>query len=222
MRETSHDNLARFIGICTENGVAIVSEFCSKGSLRSLLANCSINLDWIFRCSIINDIISGMCYLHNSEHIYHGRLNSNNCLIDSRFCVKISDFGLRKLKNEAGCFYCCHSFENNLKKNSAIDTDNNDTSNSNHNNSNSNVYLKLPRKCQISYLADQNDENLLYYAPEFFFPYKCKNSDAYCLCTNFGSEKGDVYRQERQILIKTKLVNFFLVIVLQSFYKKLS
>src|SRR5215510_1923636 len=109
MRETSHDNLTRFVGICTENCIAIATEYCAKGSLKELLANSSLNLDWMFRCSIINDIIAGMTYLHNSEHVFHGRLNSNNCLVDSRFCVKVSDFGLRKLKHDSGYFYGCNS-----------------------------------------------------------------------------------------------------------------
>nr|XP_046910972.1 atrial natriuretic peptide receptor 1-like isoform X1 [Dermatophagoides farinae] len=176
MREISHDNLTRFFGICTENCLAIVTEYCSKGSLRGLLANSSLNLDWIFRCSIINDIISGMTHLHNSEHIYHGRLHSNNCLIDSRFCVKISDFGLRKLKNDSGLIYSCQSVDNLTE-------------------SMPNIHLKLSRKCQLNCLKEERNENLLYYAPEFFIPCKCKKNhfDAYCLQTNSGSQKGDLY-----------------------------
>ena len=94
MQETSHENLTRFIGACIEHPVAILNEYCSKGSLRDLLLHSSLHLDWIFRFSLINDIISGMCFLHSSEHVFHGRLRSTNCLVDSRFCVKISGFGL--------------------------------------------------------------------------------------------------------------------------------
>ncbi|KAI8514044.1 Retinal guanylyl cyclase 1 [Branchiostoma belcheri] len=39
----------------------------------------------------------GMKYLHNSTIQVHGRLNSRNCLIDSRFVLKISDYGLPDL-----------------------------------------------------------------------------------------------------------------------------
>ena len=99
MQETSHENLARFIGACVEHPVAILNEYCSKGSLRDLLLHSSLTLDWIFRYSLINDIISGMCFLHSSEHIFHGRLRSTNCLVDSRFCVKISDFGFNLLRS---------------------------------------------------------------------------------------------------------------------------
>ena len=178
MRETSHDNLTRFIGICTEFPLAIVNEYCSKGSLRELLANSSLNLDWMFKCSIINDIISGMTYLHNTEHIFHGRLSSKKCLVDSRFCVKISDFGLRTLKNENGYFYCCGSV-NNLSD------------------SLSNIQFKLSRKCPLNCLVvEKNNEKLLYIAPELYFPCKCKKTNIDNLCTRIdsGSQKGDVYR----------------------------
>src|SRR5688572_11215447 len=102
MRETSHENLVRFIGASIDEPIAILSEFCAKGSLRDLLANTSLNLDWMFRYSVINDVISGMCYLHNSEHIFHGRLKSTNCLVDSRFCVKLADFGLPTFRRNIG------------------------------------------------------------------------------------------------------------------------
>ncbi len=35
-----------------------------------------------------------MLYLHASSLGSHGRLTSSNCLVDSRFVVKITDFGL--------------------------------------------------------------------------------------------------------------------------------
>ncbi|RWS08233.1 Atrial natriuretic peptide receptor 2-like protein [Dinothrombium tinctorium] len=98
MRETSHENLTRFVGACIDGPIAIIEEYCPKGSLRDVLANSSLNLDWIFRYSLISDIVSGLHFLHYSDHIFHGRLKSTNCLVDSRFCVKISDFGLRELR----------------------------------------------------------------------------------------------------------------------------
>ena len=46
--------------------------------------------------SLIHDLVKGMTYLHNNDMI-HGKLRSSNCLIDGRFVLKISDFGLRTL-----------------------------------------------------------------------------------------------------------------------------
>lgn len=42
-------------------------------------------------------MLQGMAYLHNSDVSVHGKLRSCNCLIDGRFVLKISDFGLRTL-----------------------------------------------------------------------------------------------------------------------------
>ena len=42
-------------------------------------------------------LLQGMAYLHASEVSVHGKLRSCNCLIDGRFVLKISDFGLKTL-----------------------------------------------------------------------------------------------------------------------------
>lgn len=77
--------------------VLILTEYCPKGSLKDVLENEAIQLDWNFRMSLIHDIVKGMAYLHNSDVQVHGKLRSCNCLIDGRFVLKISDFGLRSL-----------------------------------------------------------------------------------------------------------------------------
>lgn len=40
-----------------------------------------------------------MIYLHESPIKFHGQLTTSNCLIDSRWVVKISDFGLHEFKS---------------------------------------------------------------------------------------------------------------------------
>lgn len=47
--------------------------------------------------SLIHDMVKGMAYIHNSNIVAHGKLRSCNCLIDGRFVLKISDFGLHQL-----------------------------------------------------------------------------------------------------------------------------
>lgn len=99
-RDVSHENTVRFVGACIDlprPTVLILTEYCPKGSLKDVLENEAIQLDWNFRMSLIHDIVKGMAYLHNSDVQVHGKLRSCNCLIDGRFVLKISDFGLRIL-----------------------------------------------------------------------------------------------------------------------------
>ncbi|XP_017776288.1 PREDICTED: atrial natriuretic peptide receptor 1-like, partial [Nicrophorus vespilloides] len=93
-----HKNTIRFLGACIENpGILIITEYCPRGSLRDVLDNNEINLNWKNKLSLIENIAKGMKYLHNSEVSVHGKLNSHNCLIDGDFVLKICDFGLTTL-----------------------------------------------------------------------------------------------------------------------------
>lgn len=40
----------------------------------------------------------GMHYLHTTSILTHGQLKSSNCVVDSRFVLKITDFGLHELR----------------------------------------------------------------------------------------------------------------------------
>ena len=49
--------------------------------------------------SIDEETFQGMQHLHNSPIGSHGNLKSSNCVVDSRFICKITDFGLPTLRS---------------------------------------------------------------------------------------------------------------------------
>ncbi|XP_067208952.1 atrial natriuretic peptide receptor 1 isoform X3 [Linepithema humile] len=99
MKDLQHDHLVRFYGACLEPPhCCLLTEYCPKGSLQDILENEQIKLDRVFRGSLIHDIVRGMVYLHTSELKSHGNLKSSNCVVDSRFVLKITDFGLHELR----------------------------------------------------------------------------------------------------------------------------
>lgn len=51
-------------------------------------------LNLLFTCLFYQ----GMTYIHDSALRSHGNLKSSNCLVDSRWVVKVTDFGLHELK----------------------------------------------------------------------------------------------------------------------------
>ena len=75
-----------------------------RGSLENILTNNDVKLDEMFISSLIFDILRGMIFLHDSEIGIHGNLRTSNCLVDSRWCCKISDFGLNKFKGDYANF----------------------------------------------------------------------------------------------------------------------
>ncbi|KAL3098894.1 hypothetical protein niasHT_024649 [Heterodera trifolii] len=75
LRFIDHDNLNKFYGICTDAPILYaIWKHCQRGSLKGLSA------------------------LHQTFIGAHGSLSSENCLINDRWQVKISDFGLNLIR----------------------------------------------------------------------------------------------------------------------------
>ncbi|XP_078542104.1 retinal guanylyl cyclase 2 isoform X2 [Lissotriton helveticus] len=97
MKDMRHENVNPFLGFFHDCGVfAVVTEFCSRGSLQDLLRNDDVKLDWMFKSSLLLDLIKGMKYLHHRK-FPHGRLKSGNCVVDGRFVLKITDYGYNEV-----------------------------------------------------------------------------------------------------------------------------
>ncbi|MEQ2224306.1 Retinal guanylyl cyclase 2 [Ilyodon furcidens] len=97
MKDMRHENVNPFLGFFHDCGVfAIVTEFCSRGSLEDLLLNDDVKLDWMFKSSLLLDLIKGMKYLHH-RGVCHTRLKSRNCVVDGRFVLKVTDYGYNEV-----------------------------------------------------------------------------------------------------------------------------
>ncbi|EDV21316.1 uncharacterized protein TRIADDRAFT_30655 [Trichoplax adhaerens] len=100
VRDMNHDNVNPFVGACIEvPNICIVTQYCNKGSLQDVLENDDIKLDDTFKLSFAMDIAKGMHYIHCSSIKSHGSLKSSNCVIDSRWVCKITDYGLATFKS---------------------------------------------------------------------------------------------------------------------------
>lgn len=67
---------------------------------QDVLANDEIRLENLFSLSLLHDIVKGMQYLHSTDIRSHGNLKSSNCIIDGRWVLKITDFGLHEFKSK--------------------------------------------------------------------------------------------------------------------------
>eukprot|EP00057_Strongylocentrotus_purpuratus_P014597 XP_011669071.1 PREDICTED: atrial natriuretic peptide receptor 1-like [Strongylocentrotus purpuratus] len=100
MRNLEHTNVVRFVGACVDPpDQAILTEYCPRGSLQDILENDQLKLDLMFRQSLLMDAVRGLNYIHDSVIGVHGRLTSSNCVVDGRFVLKITDFGIPSFRN---------------------------------------------------------------------------------------------------------------------------
>ncbi|XP_055346504.1 atrial natriuretic peptide receptor 1-like [Paramacrobiotus metropolitanus] len=98
-----HPNVQKFSGVVVNDDNIcdyVAMEYCQRGSLGKLIAEDTLDLDWQFKQSLIMDLIQGLAYLHTTVLASHGFLSDTACQVDSRFVLKISDYGLPSLRHE--------------------------------------------------------------------------------------------------------------------------
>ncbi|RCN48266.1 adenylate/guanylate cyclase catalytic domain protein [Ancylostoma caninum] len=99
MRSTDHDNLCRFIGLCMDAPELLsLWRYCVRGSLKDVIEKGSLQMDWFFKYSLIRDISEGIYFLHHTQFGAHGWISSSTCLVDERWQVKITYYGLNTIK----------------------------------------------------------------------------------------------------------------------------
>ncbi|AGD92983.1 putative serine/threonine-protein kinase/receptor [Megavirus lba] len=101
MKSLRHPNVVLFMAASTRPPkMCIVMEFMSLGSLCEILENELIpEIPFALKLKIAYQASKGMHFLHSSG-IVHRDLKSLNLLLDSKWNVKVSDFGLTKFKSD--------------------------------------------------------------------------------------------------------------------------
>ncbi|MEQ2209518.1 hypothetical protein XENOCAPTIV_000164 [Xenoophorus captivus] len=68
MRDVHNEHLTRFIGACLDpSNMCIITEYCPRGSLQDLMESDGITLDWMFRYSLITDIVKVTTWVEINE-----------------------------------------------------------------------------------------------------------------------------------------------------------
>lgn len=94
-----HPNVLPLLGCCIDNGLYLIFQFSSLGSVASVLHDANFPpMDWKTRYKIAVGTAKGLNYLHKGcqRRIIHRDIKSSNVLLTPDFEPQISDFGLAK------------------------------------------------------------------------------------------------------------------------------
>lgn len=93
-----HPNVVLFMGFVHEpRRLWIVTEYCSRGSLRDVLDNDRVRLTHSRILKFALGAARGLAYLHGQQpRVLHRDLKPSNMLISSGWDVKLADFGLAR------------------------------------------------------------------------------------------------------------------------------
>jgi hypothetical protein len=99
MSKLDHPHVITMHGFTTQPKICIIMEYMSNGDLGTFLHSRGAELNLELRLNIALDAANGMEYLHSlSPPIIHRDFKSPNLLLDAKMRVKITDFGLAKVK----------------------------------------------------------------------------------------------------------------------------
>jgi hypothetical protein len=113
MSSLHHPNIVIFFGASKKHPhLYILTEFCERGSLYSILKNKNIALSMRKTLNMAIDTARGMSYLHSSNPpIIHRDLKTANLLVDKNWAVKVADFGLSRVVDQSRQMTLCGTAE---------------------------------------------------------------------------------------------------------------
>ncbi|KAH8099662.1 kinase-like domain-containing protein, partial [Cristinia sonorae] len=112
-RQLRHPYVLSFLGVDTKtfepSGLhCMVSPWMENGSISDLIAKQDGSIGrWVLD-KWVYEIAEGLSYLHD-ERVVHGDLRGANILVDSKFSIKLSDFGLAKFADASTASWGTHT-----------------------------------------------------------------------------------------------------------------
>ncbi len=107
MASLRHPNVVQFLGFCL-SPPCLAIEYCPRGSIYDIFVasetdeNAMKELTWEKRVNMAIGTATGMLHLHSrSPQVLHRDLKSPNVLVAADWTVKVSDFNLSKLVEDA-------------------------------------------------------------------------------------------------------------------------
>uniref|UniRef100_A0A7S3K568 Protein kinase domain-containing protein n=1 Tax=Aureoumbra lagunensis TaxID=44058 RepID=A0A7S3K568_9STRA len=99
-RMKNHPNIISFYGVCLEpsDKACLVIEFASGGTLFDRIYKIDIDISTPLALAYAFELVAGLVHLHKNS-ICHRDLKSLNVLIAAGGILKLSDFGLAKVKS---------------------------------------------------------------------------------------------------------------------------
>jgi serine/threonine protein kinase len=100
-RCSNHENVVQFIGACRDGGAyCIVSAFCAVGSVYDALIVRREPTSPSEVLRILRQSACGILHLHK-ESVIHRDIAARNFLLDEQRNVRVTDFGLARIKTDA-------------------------------------------------------------------------------------------------------------------------
>jgi serine/threonine protein kinase len=92
-----HPCVVSLYGIVVDTELALVMEYCSRGTLADYLKNNANTLDDATKLEFALQITSGLAYLHEHD-VLHRDIKSSNVMLDRERRCKLIDFGFANVK----------------------------------------------------------------------------------------------------------------------------